>query len=103
MIRPGLIERLYWLIRLRWVAVMAVLSAVLLTGNVFKIFLPTLALYVIAMMLTIYNFVLLLLLKSIRGRESAAGINKIANTQISLDLFILAVLIHFSGGIENPF
>ncbi len=99
----GLVERLYWLIRLRWVAVAAVFLTIFLTDCVLQLSLRALPLYSIAVTLGVYNFAFLLLLKFIKGRESIAIINKIANIQISLDLLSLAALIHFSGGIENPF
>ncbi|MDP3790943.1 MAG: HAMP domain-containing sensor histidine kinase [Candidatus Omnitrophota bacterium] len=99
----GLVERLYWLIRLRWIAVIAVCFTVLLTRYIFSFSLPALHLYIVAATLGMYNLAFLLLLRLIKGKESLSVINKIANAQISLDLLSLAVLIHFSGGIENPF
>ncbi|MBI5124322.1 MAG: HAMP domain-containing histidine kinase [Candidatus Omnitrophica bacterium] len=98
-----LVERLYWLIRLRWVAAAGVFFTVAVVSHIFKFYLASTALYVISVILAVYNLALLLLLRSIKGRESIAILNRIANAQISFDLFILAVLIHFSGGIENPF
>ena len=98
-----LIERLHWLIRLRWIAVAGVFLTTLIVNHIFEFSLAAASLYAIAVILGIYNLVFLALLRSIKGRESAAVINGIANAQISLDLLSLAVLIHFSGGIENPF
>ncbi len=99
----GLVERLYWLIRLRWAAVIAVSVTIFIVGHIFKISLAAVPLYTIAIMLGVYNLACLVLLKSVKGRESEVIVNRIANAQISLDLLILAVLVHFSGGIENPF
>src|SRR3989338_6050650 len=99
----GLCERLYWLIRLRWIAAASVFFTVLLAGHIFKFSLPAFDLYAASTALGVYNLAFFVLLKSIKGRESDVIINRIANAQISLDLLILAVLIHFSGGIENPF
>ncbi len=98
-----LIERLHWLIRLRWIAVAGVFLTTLVVSHVFKFSLAAEPLYAVAIILGIYNLLFLLLLRSMKGRESIAAINRIANAQISLDLLSLAVLIHFSGGIENPF
>lgn len=99
----GLIERLYWLIRLRWIAAAGVLLTVFLTSRILNFYPEATSLYTVAMALVVYNFGFLSLLKSIRGKETIKSINRIANSQISLDLFALAILIHFSGGIENPF
>ncbi len=98
-----LLERLYWLIKLRWIAVAGVFLTTLAVKHIFKFSLPAAYLYTIAVILGIYNLVFLFLLRAIKGRESGVVINRIANAQISLDLLSLAVLIHFSGGIENPF
>lgn len=98
-----LIERLHWLIKLRWIAVAGVFLTTLAVNHILKFSLAAPPLYAIAVMLGIYNLAFLLLLRAINGRESVAVINGIANAQISLDLLSLAVLIHFSGGVENPF
>ncbi len=98
-----LIERLRWLIRLRWIAVGGVFLTTLVVNNIFKLSLAAASLYTVAIILGIYNIAFLLLLGAMKGRESIAAINRIANAQISLDLLSLTVLIHFSGGIENPF
>ncbi len=100
--QEGLVERLYWLIRLRWIAVVGVNLVVLFSGQVFKFALPIFPLYAIAITLAVYNLVFFFLLARIKNTPFIT-INKIANAQIGLDLFCLACLIHFSGGIENPF
>jgi len=98
-----LTERLYWFIRLRWIAVVGVGLTVLFSSKILKFSLPVLPLYTITIFLAVYNLIFLLFLSLIRGKESLALMNRIANAQISLDLLSLAALIHFSGGIENPF
>lgn len=105
-IREGLIERNLWLVRLRWVAVIGVVLTVLFVSQVFKLSLSTLALYTIALILGLYNLIFFILLGRIKNKKSpdiSFTANRIANLQISLDLASLAFLIHFSGGIENPF
>ncbi len=97
------IERLRWLIRLRWIAAAGVFLTTLVVNRIFNFSLEAASLYTIAITLGMYNLAFLFLLRYIRGRESAALIGRIANAQISLDLLSLAVLIHFSGGVENPF
>jgi signal transduction histidine kinase len=39
----------------------------------------------------------------VNGEVPYGSVKKIINFQISIDLLLLAVLLHFSGGIENPF
>jgi signal transduction histidine kinase len=102
----GLIERIYWLIRLRWVAAIGVALTIFFTDQILNIFLPFFFLYSVAILLAIYNFIFLIYLNRINKKrlENLSVIaNRIANIQISLDLLCLVILIHFSGGIENPF
>jgi signal transduction histidine kinase len=68
--------------------------------------LPVSALYIITGGLLVYNFILYDLLRycTWEDREpSPRAIGRIVTFQISADLFILATILHFSGGIENPF
>ena len=102
----GLIERIYWLIKLRWIAITGVVLTVLFAKQVLKVSLDNLSLSGITAFLVIYNLVFTLHLKRLRKNKPAQLIliaNRIANIQIALDLLSLTMLIHFSGGIENPF
>ncbi len=80
--------------------------ATLAASNVLGISLPTSTLYLTAGMLVIYNFLLYDLVKysTWGGKEpTPQKIGRIITFQISADLFILATILHYSGGIENPF
>lgn len=122
--QDGLIERLYWLIRLRWIAVVGVALTILFVEKVVHLSLFSLPLFSIVVFLGIYNLIFLLFLNhlnkrkavnpalsesesSINGRKGGVNLNlsanRLANLQISLDLLSLIGLIHFSGGLENPF
>ncbi|NIA16729.1 MAG: GHKL domain-containing protein [Planctomycetes bacterium] len=101
----ALVKRAYWLVRLRWIAAVSVGAGTCFASNVFAITLPDLAMYGIAILLAVYNAAVLLLLNclvagkcKIRGLSVKAAIH----FQISADLLILTLLLHFSGGIENP-
>jgi signal transduction histidine kinase len=101
-----LLKRAYWLIKLRWIAILFVGAATYVSSNLLEIELQDAALYCIAILLALYNLAVLLLLNHLarKGDEvSQASVKKIINVQISTDLLILTVLLHFSGGIENPF
>jgi signal transduction histidine kinase len=102
----SLIGRAYWLIRLRWVAIVTLATATFVAGEVMGVSLPASALYTMSGLLLAYNLVLHELLRywTRGGHEPApARIGRILTFQISADLFILATILHFSGGIENPF
>ena len=104
--RTSLIERAYWLIKLRWIAIVTLAAATFVARKVMAVQLFSSALYVMSGALFVYNLLLYNLLRYwTRGdREpSRAHIGGILAFQISADLFILAAILHFSGGIENPF
>ena len=101
-----LVKRAYWLIKLRWIAIVCVVIGTYVSSNVLAITLEDFALYGIATLLTLYNMTVLLLLNRLaKGNKEVPciAVKTIINFQISADLLILTVLLHFSGGIENPF
>ena len=100
-----LIKRAYWLIKLRWIATISVCVGTYFANNVLSITLQDSALYSIAILLALYNGAVLLLLNYlVREKRNIRGlsIGTIIHFQICADLLILTVLLHFSGGIENP-
>jgi len=102
-----LIARINWLIRLRWIAVLGVLLIIWLTDYGFHLSLPTLSLTLIAIFLASYNFCFWFYARCFMFKKPPAALVKIAGRiiklQIFLDLLSLTLLLHFSGGIENPF
>jgi len=104
--QEGLVERAYWLIRLRWIAVAGVVLTVLFVEKVVNVPLESFALYAIAVAIGLYNSAFFSYLNRIRKTNPpnpATIVNRVANVQISSDLLSLTALIHFSGGVENPF
>jgi signal transduction histidine kinase len=87
-------------------AIGVLVAATFVAGRFMGLSLPAPALYPIAAVLLAYNFVLYDLLRywTWAGREpSHRRIGRLLTCQISADLLILATILHFSGGIENPF
>lgn len=102
----SLTRRAYWLVQLRWVAIGALAVATFVASWSLHISLPARALYVTAGVLLVYNFILHDLLRywTRGGKEpSTRRVRAILTLQISADLLILTTILHFSGGIENPF
>ena len=101
----GLGQRAYWLVRLRWLAATAVVLGTFVCAHILRLGVREGALYVIAGLLFLYNAVVYRLLNrftqmtSARGRRSTKSM---IDAQIAIDLVILTVLLHFSGGPENP-
>ncbi len=112
---PSLIQRAYWLIRLRWVAIAVLAIATFISHELMDVSLAAPALYALAATLVVYNFILLSLLRYWTRRDEQgpgngttapaahSAVEGIITFQISADLLILATILHFSGGIENPF
>ncbi len=103
-----LLDRVRWLIRLRWVAVAGVFCVTYLFSGVLRahLQLSSAALYSLAGILFFYNAALFFTLQVLTKKGiqlSGRWVDRLANIQISLDLTCLVFLIHFAGGIENPF
>lgn len=125
-----LIDRVGWFIWLRWLAVVAVLVVVEVARRALPITFYPGPLYLVVAALALYNLAVSLAFPAIRRPRQAGGdwqpagsLARIflpslgpavqfdrdagraalfASLQIVVDLLFLAVLIHFSGGIENP-
>ncbi len=98
--------RAWWLIRVRWVAAPGVALVTFVASRVMGVPLPVVLLYSLAALLAVFNLLYSLHLRSVvAGPEAvvASSVSRAANIQISLDLLFLGALIHFSGGVENPF
>jgi len=106
LLSSSLARRASWLVELRWVAVMALVTATVIVTQWMDVTLPASKLYVLSGVVLIYNAALFILLKMLSARTmgSPTGpIGQIVTFQISIDLVILTTILHFSGGIENPF
>jgi signal transduction histidine kinase len=123
--QDNLRQRAHWLIRLRWLAAAAVVLATFVCTHVLGLSLPSAPLYGIAALLLVYNFVVFFLLEGFgtwrpalamrRGvvrdtdrpthtavERTGRRIKSVIDLQISADLVILTILVHFSGGPESP-
>jgi signal transduction histidine kinase len=92
-------KRLGWLIRLRWVAIGSVLVTIGITSSIFKVLseYSVFALFLITVAMIGYNLIFYFLLKKVHAPKAHAF------AQVLLDLVSLTLMLHFSGGIENPF
>jgi len=99
-------KRVYWLIQLRWVAVVSALITIAVANALLPNTLPLVPLVSVTLTVALYNVFFCVYARRLdnyefvpRYRQSLA----IAHAQITLDLIALTVLLHFSGGLENPF
>ncbi len=102
----ALILRLTVYVNMRWLAVAAIIFATLVATKVFGIYIPTTQVYIVCAVIAFYNLVFLWLTYNLRAQKPELVISRAVrygNTQIILDLIMLTFLLHFTGGIENPF
>lgn len=101
-----LIGRIRWFISLRWLVAFGLILATIFTHHIMKINYPIIPLYLLTLVIFFYNFIFLFYVRRIERKTASENIikrtNRFANIQISTDLIVLTLIIHFTGGIENP-
>lgn len=101
-------EKLGWLIFLRWFVIIGLFIVITGSKYLLQITFPLLPLYLGNIGLLVSNVIFYYYNQRLRSLKESNGqffrkANRFANLQISLDWIILTFLIHFSGGVENPF
>jgi len=126
----ALVLRIGVFVNMRWLAIAGVIIASLLADLVLNVRFPLTPLYVICAVMVVYNFVLFLQARNLKVESSGSTPQSLAirlgnlapvhlmpkrgatliekarfigNIHIALDLVALIMLLHFTGGIENPF
>jgi len=102
----ALLMRLRVFVTMRWLAIIGIVVAILVASLVFNISLNTVPIYVICGLIALYNIGLFVQLRNIRHGEPGSVIRQArnySNLHIFLDLIALTAILHFTGGIENPF
>lgn len=97
-----LIKQIGWLVKLRWIAIGGVFFTVTVANLARGMISHPLPLYIIASLMVLYNFEPKILRKA-PEQQQLISIKRQAGIHIILDLLSLIALIHFSGGVENPF
>nr|MBC7246077.1 HAMP domain-containing histidine kinase [Chloroflexota bacterium] len=103
---PSLKERTDQLIEFRWLFIVGALIVISIGNLLFPDSLPMPVLLVIAATLAIVNGLLFLYARRLalsKAEDQESKYLRFAHLQITLDIIVLTVLLHFTGGIENPF
>lgn len=100
-----LASRLSWFITIRWFAGAAGFVLLLISHNVFCVRFEVAPVLAAIFALLFYNAILSLTVKGLRSRGTLgrSTIHSLANVQVVCDLVLLAVVWHYSGGVENAF
>ena len=102
-----LVDRIEWLIRVRWLAGLGVSTTILLSSELFDILVNAGLLLAVSSSIFLLNILYLMYFRRLQASRESPGwhrrVSRLANIQISLDLVLLTVLLYLSGGVENPF
>lgn len=99
-------NRYQWLINLRWFAATGIILATFVSTELFHISLKEKQLYIVAFLLLLSNFIYFLIDRKTRdavGNKYHSAYQRLIVAQILGDLVLLTILLHYSGGVENPF
>jgi len=93
-------------IRLRWFAILGVIIAILVASQVFHIGFPVVPVYIICAAMALYNLFLKYQVQRLQAEKPGLIIQKVRTygyINKVFDLVALTAILHFTGGIENPF
>ncbi|MGE5360504.1 MAG: ATP-binding protein [Bacteroidales bacterium] len=98
------INSLGWMIRMRWFAGAAVIAAAAFTARIWRLPVPEVDGYALALCIFAYNLLFQFALRKLgeRGQASPEAGQWFARVQIAFDWAAMAILINLSGGIESP-
>jgi len=102
---PAHIFFLKWFIRIRWIAVAAIIASNFIVSHFLNISVEEDKINIIAgilFLLNVFHWFVLRRIKKDSGTNVISRIKRNIHFQIITDLILLTLLIHFSGGIENP-
>lgn len=97
---------IFWLIKLRWISIVFIIFVTILAKYFLQVSIQDKQIYVLCFILLLLNLSYYLYAKGkiVKNIEQNLRTDKaVINFQISTDLLILTLLLHFSGSIENPF
>jgi signal transduction histidine kinase len=94
-----------WFIRIRWVALFILVISNFSVSHIFNVSVREGPIYILACVLLALNLIHTFILKQVTKSGKTEVIAKIKldiDFQILTDLILLTLIIHYSGGIENP-
>lgn len=102
MMKSELVERIHWLIFLRWIAISGLFITTYIFSSVFNVVQQVIPLYTIGVIIGLTNAGFFFYTSTLRVK-TFLSVQLHAGIQIMTDHFFLICLIYFAGGIENPF
>jgi signal transduction histidine kinase len=93
-------------VTVRWITILGIIVATLVASKVLNIGFPTVAAYGVSIFVALCNLLLLYQARRLRKMPADLVIRRArvwGTVHLLLDLLAFIVLLHFTGGIENPF
>jgi signal transduction histidine kinase len=94
-----------WFIRIRWIALTILIVSSYVVKHLLDISIQETSIYILSFILLALNVlhrIILQRIKKDRGGKVIQRIKREIHFQIITDLIVLTLIIHYSGGIENP-
>lgn len=94
-----------WFVRLRWSAIFLLLVLVFVVRYILNIPIREIPVFELAFLLFLLNLFFLYIIRKAMKQDIVSALRRIKKNihfQISADFVILTLMLHFSGGIENP-
>jgi signal transduction histidine kinase len=93
-------------ITIRWITILGIIVATLIASKIFHIGFPTVSAYGTCAFVALCNLALLYQIRRLREMPTGPVVHRArtwGTIHLLLDLAAFTVLLHFTGGIENPF
>ncbi|RKY48076.1 MAG: hypothetical protein DRP88_02990, partial [Candidatus Neomarinimicrobiota bacterium] len=95
-------QRIGWIINLRWVAIFGILTAIPVGKYLFTFSIPYDRITFLATLLILFNLVYIFIYKYFSFKSFLEEV-VFTEAQILVDFILISFMVHYSGGIENPF
>ncbi|RKY50840.1 MAG: hypothetical protein DRP91_00570 [Candidatus Neomarinimicrobiota bacterium] len=95
-------QRIGWIINLRWVAIFGILTAIPIGKYLFTFNIPYDRITFLATLLILFNLVYFFIYKYFSFKSFLQEV-VFTEAQILVDFILISFMVHYSGGIENPF
>lgn len=102
---PAHIHFTKWFIRIRWIAIGILIIATYVVKYLLDVTVQDKSIFILSAVLLLLNVLHKIILQQLKKDGGSRAIQKIKQEihfQIITDLIILTLILHFSGGIENP-
>lgn len=94
-----------WFVRIRWIALVILVVSAYTVRHIFNVTIHEIPVYILSVILLALNVSHNLILRRITRKGNTRVIKRIKQEihfQIITDLLVLTLILHYSGGIENP-